>query len=89
MEVAQQTQIAMEWASACATPLLPAVLHDLRTPLTGILARPRRPLLLRARRGRRITCWCRFAIRHRRRSQQLVDNPAGMARLQQGGAAWA
>ncbi|WP_370680914.1 DUF4118 domain-containing protein [Comamonas sp. GB3 AK4-5] len=82
VEVAQQTQVAME-GERMRNTLLSAVSHDLRTPLTGILgaaqvALPHAPpgpahdMLLQIRNQAQAL-------------QQLVDNLLAMARLQQGG----
>lgn len=82
VEVAQQTQIAME-GERMRNTLLSAVSHDLRTPLTSILgaaqtALPHAPPgLLADMLGQ---------IHNQAQSlQQLVDNLLAMARLQQGG----
>ncbi|MEG0936454.1 MAG: sensor histidine kinase KdpD [Comamonas sp.] len=82
VEVAQQTQVAME-GERMRNTLLSAVSHDLRTPLTSILgaaqtALPHAPPgLLADMLGQ---------IHNQAQSlQQLVDNLLAMARLQQGG----
>lgn len=82
VEIAQQTQVAME-GERMRNTLLSAVSHDLRTPLTGILgaaqtALPHTPpgaaqdMLVQIR-------------NQAQAMQQLVDNLLAMARLQQGG----
>ena len=82
VEVAQQTQVAME-GERMRNTLLSAVSHDLRTPLTGILGAaqaalphappgPAQDMLVQIRNQAQAL-------------QQLVDNLLAMARLQQGG----
>ncbi|MBV8248877.1 MAG: sensor histidine kinase KdpD [Comamonas sp.] len=82
VEVAQQTQIAME-GERLRNTLLSAVSHDLRTPLTGILGAAQ-AALPHASQG--VTHEMLVQIRNQAQSmQQLVDNLLAMARLQQGG----
>ncbi|MEX8194508.1 DUF4118 domain-containing protein [Comamonas guangdongensis] len=82
VEVAQQTQIAME-GERLRNTLLSEVSHDLRTPLTGILGAAQ-TALPHASQG--VTHEMLVQIRNQAQSmQQLVDNLLAMARLQQGG----
>jgi two-component system sensor histidine kinase KdpD len=81
VEVAQQTQIAME-GERMRNTLLSAVSHDLRTPLTGILGAAQAACPMRRRAGAHML----VQIRNQAQAlQQLVDNLLAMARLQQGG----
>lgn len=82
VEVAQQTQIAME-GERMRNTLLSAVSHDLRTPLTGILGAAQ-AALPHAPQGP--AHHMLVQIRNQAQAlQQLVDNLLAMARLQQGG----
>ncbi|MBS3020454.1 Sensor protein KdpD [Comamonas sp. PE63] len=82
VEVAQQTQIAME-GERMRNTLLSAVSHDLRTPLTGILGAAQ-AALPHAPQGP--AHHMLLQIRNQAQAlQQLVDNLLAMARLQQGG----
>lgn len=82
VEVAQQTQIAME-GERMRNTLLSAVSHDLRTPLTGILGAAQ-AALPHAPQGP--VQHMLVQIRNQAQAlQQLVDNLLAMARLQQGG----
>ncbi|WP_326999385.1 sensor histidine kinase KdpD [Comamonas testosteroni] len=82
VEVAQQTQIAME-GERMRNTLLSAVSHDLRTPLTGILGAAQ-AALPHASQGP--AHHMLVQIRNQAQAlQQLVDNLLAMARLQQGG----
>jgi two-component system sensor histidine kinase KdpD len=82
VEVAQQTQIAME-GERMRNTLLSAVSHDLRTPLTGILGAAQ-AALPHAPPGP--VHGMLEQIRNQAQAlQQLVDNLLAMARLQQGG----
>ncbi|WP_218242279.1 sensor histidine kinase [Comamonas fluminis] len=82
VEVAQQTQIAME-GERMRNTLLSAVSHDLRTPLTGILGAAQTALPHAAPGPVNDML---VQIRNQAQSmQQLVDNLLAMARLQQGG----
>ena len=82
VEVAQQTQIAME-GERMRNTLLSAVSHDLRTPLTGILGAAQ-TALPHAAHGP--VSDMLVQIRNQAQAmQQLVDNLLAMARLQQGG----
>ncbi|MFC3217054.1 GAF domain-containing protein [Comamonas sp. JC664] len=63
VEVAQQTQVAME-GERMRNTLLSSVSHDLRTPLTSILGAAQAGLP-HAPPARRKTCCCRFATRPR------------------------
>ncbi len=82
VEIAQQTQVAME-GERMRNTLLSAVSHDLRTPLTTILGA--------AEVGQRHVPpgpgldMLRQILRQAQSMQQLVDNLLAMARLQQGG----
>lgn len=82
VDVAQQTQIAME-GERMRNTLLSAVSHDLRTPLTGILGAAQ-AALPHAPQGPVHSMLVQ--IRNQAQAlQQLVDNLLAMARLQQGG----
>lgn len=82
VDVAQQTQIAME-GERMRNTLLSAVSHDLRTPLTGILGAAQ-AALPHAPKGP--VQHMLVQIRNQAQAlQQLVDNLLAMARLQQGG----
>ncbi|MEG0974739.1 MAG: sensor histidine kinase KdpD [Comamonas sp.] len=82
VEVAQQTQIAME-GERMRNTLLSAVSHDLRTPLTSILGAAQ-TALPHAPPG--AVADMLVQIRNQAQAmQQLVDNLLAMARLQQGG----
>ncbi|MDH1700735.1 sensor histidine kinase KdpD [Comamonas terrigena] len=82
VDVAQQTQIAME-GERMRNTLLSAVSHDLRTPLTGILGAAQ-AALPHAPQGP--VQHMLVQIRNQAQAlQQLVDNLLAMARLQQGG----
>ncbi|WP_120966198.1 sensor histidine kinase KdpD [Comamonas sp. lk] len=82
VQVAQQTQVAME-GERMRNTLLSAVSHDLRTPLTGILGAAQ-AALPHAPAGPAADMLVQ--IRNQAQAmQQLVDNLLAMARLQQGG----
>ena len=82
VEMAQQTQIAME-GERMRNTLLSAVSHDLRTPLTGILGAAQTALPHAAPGPVNDML---VQIRNQAQAmQQLVDNLLAMARLQQGG----
>ena len=82
VDVAQQTQVAME-GERMRNTLLSAVSHDLRTPLTGILGAAQ-AALPHAPHGP--AHHMLVQIRNQAQAlQQLVDNLLAMARLQQGG----
>ena len=82
VEVAQQTEVAME-GERLRNTLLSAVSHDLRTPLTGILGAAQ-AALPHVPAGAAADMLAQ--IRNQAQSmQQLVDNLLAMARLQQGG----
>lgn len=82
VQVAQQTQVAME-GERMRNTLLAAVSHDLRTPLTGILGAAQ-AALPHAPAGPAADMLVQ--IRNQAQAmQQLVDNLLAMARLQQGG----
>ena len=82
VEVAQQTQIAME-GERMRNTLLSAVSHDLRTPLTTILGAAE---VAQNHVPRGAAMDMLEQIRRQAQSmQQLVENLLAMARLQQGG----
>ena len=82
VEVAQETQVAME-GERLRNTLLSAVSHDLRTPLTGILGAAQ-AALPRVSPGPAADMLVQ--IRNQAEAlQQLVDNLLAMARMQQGG----
>ena len=82
VEIAQQTQIAME-GERMRNTLLSAVSHDLRTPLTSILGAAD---VAQRHAGSGVTFDMVQQIQRQALSmQQLVDNLLAMARLQQGG----
>lgn len=82
VEVAQQTQVAMEGEHMRNT-LLAAVSHDLRTPLTSILGAAQAAL---PHAGTGASRDMLLQIFNQAQSmQQLIDNLLAMARLQQGG----
>ncbi|MDR2333499.1 MAG: sensor histidine kinase KdpD [Burkholderiaceae bacterium] len=82
VEVAQQTQIAME-GERMRNTLLSAVSHDLRTPLTSILGAAQAALPhVPQGPGHEML----VQLRNQAQSmQQLVENLLAMARMQQGG----
>ncbi|MBD7961439.1 sensor histidine kinase [Comamonas avium] len=82
VEVAQQTQVAMEGEHMRNT-LLAAVSHDLRTPLTSILGAAQ-AALPHARAGASKDMLLQI-FSQAQSMQQLIDNLLAMARLQQGG----
>ena len=82
VEVAQQTQVAME-GERLRNTLLSAVSHDLRTPLTSILGAAQTAL---PHAGQGVAHEMLEQIHNQAQAlQQLVDNLLAMARLQQGG----
>ena len=82
VDVAQQTQVAME-GERMRNTLLSAVSHDLRTPLTSILGAAQAALPHTAPGAVQDML---VQIRNQSQAmQQLVDNLLTMARLQQGG----